>query len=33
MITGAYANGLDQSPANHVPLTPSAFGPGRSCSP
>ncbi|MHC8380684.1 AMP-binding protein [Pseudomonas sp. LB3P14] len=25
MITGAYANGLDQSPANHVPLTPLGF--------
>lgn len=25
MITAAYANGLDQSPANHVPLTPLGF--------
>ena len=25
MITGAYAHGLDQSPANHVPLTPLGF--------
>lgn len=25
MISGAYASGLDQSPANHVPLTPLGF--------